>query len=184
MEFPDSLVVGTVARLSRQKGIEYLLHAAKTVIKQFPDITFIIAGKGPLESQLKGLSIKLGISDKVKFLGFNDDIPKLLSVIDIFVLPSLWEGMPNVVLEAMAAGKPVIATDTGGSKDIIDSGINGVLVEPKNSEALAEAILALLGDPAQRKRLGESARDKVKERFPIDKMVSKTEQIYTKLLNQ
>jgi len=178
-----SFVVGTVARLSKQKGIEYLLYAAKRVIKQFSDITFFIAGKGPLASQLKELSIKLGISDKVKFLGFRNDIPELLSVIDIFVLPSLWEGMPNVVLEAMAAGKPVIATDTGGSKDLIDSNINGVLVEPGNSEALAEAILKLLGNPAQRQRLGESARKTVKERFPIDKMVSKTEQIYTQLLN-
>jgi len=179
----NSLIIGTIARLSKQKGIKYLLHAAKRVIKQFPGVTFIIAGKGPLASQLKELSIKLGISDKVKLLGFRNDIPELLSVIDIFVLPSLWEGMPNVVLEAMAAGKPVIATDTGGSKDLIDSNINGVLVEPGNSEALAEAILKLLGNPAQRQRLGESARKTVKERFPIDKMVSKTEQIYTQLLN-
>lgn len=179
----SSLIVGTIARLSRQKGIEYLLYAAKRVINQFPDITFVIAGKGPLASQLKELSIKLGISGKVRFLGFRNDIPELLSVIDIFVLPSLWEGMPNVVLEAMAAEKPVIATDTGGSKDLIDSNINGVLVEPGNSEALAKAILKLLGDPAQRQRLGESARGKIKERFPIDKMISKTEQIYTQLLN-
>ncbi len=178
-----SLVVGTVARLSEQKGIKYLLHAAKRIIEQFPSITVIIAGSGPLSSQLKELSTKLNISRNVKFIGFRNDIPELLSVIDIFVLPSLWEGMPNVVLEAMAAGKPVIATDTGGSKDLIDSNINGVLVEPGNSEALAEAILKLLGDPAQRQRLGESAREKVKERFPIDKMVSKTEQVYTQFLN-
>ncbi len=178
-----SLVVGTVARLSEQKGIKYLLYAAKRVTEQFSDITFTIVGKGPLASQLKELSIKLGISSKVKFLGFRNDIPELLSVIDIFVLPSLWEGMPNVVLEAMSAGKPVIATDTGGSKDIIDNGINGVLVEPGNSEALAEAILKLLEDPVQRQRLGESAREKIKERFPIDKMVSKTEQVYNKFLN-
>ncbi len=177
-----SLVVGTVARLSEQKGIEYLLYAAKKTIEQFPNITFIIVGSGPLASQLKELSIKLNISRNVKFIGFRNDIPELLSVIDIFVLPSLWEGMPNALLEAMAAGKPVIATDTGGSKDLIDSNINGVLVEPANSEALAEAILKLLGDPAQRQRLGESAREKVKERFPIDKMVFKTEQIYTKLI--
>jgi len=178
-----SLVVGTIARLSRQKGIEYLLYAAKRVIEQFSDIAFIIAGKGPLASQLKELSIELGISDKVKFLGFKNNIPELLSVIDIFVLPSLWEGMPNVVLEAMAAGKPVIATDTGGSKDIIRSNVNGVLVEPENSEALAEAILKLLGDPAQRQRLGQSARETVKKRFSIDKTISKTEQVYTQFLN-
>lgn len=179
----NSLIVGTIARSSEQKGIEYLLHAVKRIIKQFPDITFIIAGEGLWMKKLGDLSIGLGISDKVKFLGFTDDIPEILSVMDIFVLPSLWEGMPNVVLEAMAAGKPVIATDTGGSKDIIDSNINGVLVEPGNSEALAEAILKLLGNPEQRQRLGESARETVKERFPIDKMVSKTEQIYTRLLN-
>ena len=183
LESNNSLVIGTVARLSEQKGIKYLLHAAKRIIKQFSNITFIIAGSGPLASQLKELSIKLGISDKVKFLGFRNDIPKILSGIDIFVLPSLWEGMPNVVLEAMFAGKPVIATDTGGSKDIIDNGINGVLVEPGNSEALAEAILKLLKNPAQRQRLGESAKEKIKEKFSIDKMVSKTEQVYTKFLN-
>ena len=91
--------------------------------------------------------------------------------------------MPNVVLEAMAVGKPVIATDTGGSKDIIDNGINGVLVEAGNSDALAEAILRLLENSEQRQRLGESAREKIKERFSIDKMVSKTEQVYSKFLN-
>ncbi|MBU0476961.1 glycosyltransferase [bacterium] len=178
-----SLIVGTVARLSEQKGIEYLLYASERVIKQFPDITFIIAGKGPLASQLEELSGKLNISRNVKFIGFRKDIPELLSVIDIFVLPSLWEGMPNVVLEAMAAGKPAIATDTGGSKDIIDNNINGVLVEPENSEALAEAILKLLKNPDERERLGKAAEQRVKEKFPIDKMVSKTEQIYTRLLN-
>ena len=179
-----SLVIGTVARLSEQKGIKYLLHAAKRVINKFPDITFIIAGNGSQREKLGDLSIELGISDKVKFPGFRNDIPELLFVIDIFVLPSLWEGMPNVLLEAMAAGKPVIATDTGGSKDIIDSSINGILVEPGNSEALAEAILKLLEDPAQRQRLGESAKQTVKERFPIDKMISKTEQVYAQLIKQ
>lgn len=178
----NSLIVGTIARLSRQKGIEYLIKTVKIVISKFPDITFIIAGKKLCREKLVDLSIELGISDKVKFLGFIKDIPKLLSVIDIFVLPSLWEGMPNVVLEAMAAEKPVIATDTGGSKDIIDNNINGVLVEPKNSEALAEAILKLLKNPDERERLGKAAEQRVKEKFPIDRMVSKTEQIYTQLL--
>ncbi|MBI2625244.1 MAG: glycosyltransferase family 4 protein [Candidatus Nealsonbacteria bacterium] len=141
----DEFAVMTVARLEKIKGLEYLIGAAKIISKNPPNQhkpVFIIIGDGSERKNLEGLAEKLGVEDRVKFLGpiANERIPEYLAGADCFVLPSLKEGFGIAILEAMAAGVPVVATNVGGIKDIIEGGKTGILVEPENSEALAKVI--------------------------------------------
>lgn len=143
---PESPVIGLGVRLSEQKGITYLLAAMPAILSHHPDTILLIAGSGPLETQLLQMAIKLGIDSSVRFVGPLTDIRKLLCVLDLYVLPSLWEGLPMVIIEAMAAGIPVIATDVGGTAMAINNEYNGILVPPTHQEALSENIVALLGN--------------------------------------
>jgi len=171
-------VVLTVARLSHQKGIRYLLDAAA----QIPHAEFWIAGDGPDRNALLSHAAQLQIADRVKFLGHVTDIAATLWQADLFVLPSLFEGLPVSVLEAMAAGVPVIATDVGGTREEIRSGETGVLVPPSDAEALAAAICLLLNDPALAQRLAESAQQSVRQEFSVETMVRQTTEIYDRVL--
>lgn len=168
----------TVARLDPQKGLDYLVHAAA----QVPDALFLVAGEGPLGSTLEAEVRSLGLSDRFKLLGFRSDIPDLLRTCDLFVLPSLYEGLPLSVLEAMAAGKPVIASDIGGTDEAVVHGETGLLVPPADPSALARAIRELLADPVRARRFGSCGRARVAREFSADLMVERVSAVYSELL--
>ena len=137
-------IIGLGVRLTEQKGITYLLQAMPKVIEVFPEITLIVAGDGPLENSLKQEAVNLGVDKNVLFVGPRLDMPELLKLFDLYVLPSLWEGLPMVILEAIAAGCPIIATDVGGIPSAVIHKKNGILIEPANSGKLALVIIKLL----------------------------------------
>jgi len=157
---PDYLIL-TPARLHEQKGHTYLLAAAAMV----PGATFVLAGDGPLRVQLERQAAELKIADRCVFLGQRADVADLLAVADLFVLPSLFEGLPVSVLEAMAAERPVVATSIGGTDEAIADEVTGLLVPPRDPAALAAAIRRLQGDPALARRLGSAGRERVEREF-------------------
>jgi glycosyltransferase involved in cell wall biosynthesis len=171
-------MVFTAARLDPQKGLEHLLAAARVV----PNAVFVVAGDGPRREALGIQAKELGVSDRVLLLGHRTDVPDLLSACDLFVLPSLFEGLPISVLEAMAAGRPVVATAVGGTDEVVLPGITGLLVPPKDPEGLARGIRTLLDDPSLARRLAESARLRVCTEFSAQRVVARTVRLYETVL--
>ena len=171
-------IVLTVARLDQQKGLTYLLKA----IRQIPDGLFILAGSGPESSGLKAEAQALGISDRVYFLGHRTDIPDLLASCDLFVLPSVYEGFPLSVLEAMAAGKPVVATAVGGTPEAVIDGKTGFLVPPGDPAALASGIRKILSNPGLACEMGAAGRLRVKLEFSAAAMIQRVTQVYEETL--
>jgi glycosyltransferase involved in cell wall biosynthesis len=155
---PGHPVVGTVGRLGVEKGIKYLLQAAVQILKASPDTVFLLAGDGPLMEGLKTLSEKLGVDQNVVFAGFCRDIPAVLSIVDIVATPSLTEGSPLAVLEAMAMGKPIVASNVGGIKEILKDGETGLLVPSEDPSSLAEKIIYLIGNQKEAQDLGIRSR--------------------------
>ncbi|MBI5555928.1 MAG: glycosyltransferase, partial [Elusimicrobia bacterium] len=141
---PSKPVIGNVAALAPHKDQQNLLQAAKMVLEQFPEAQFLIVGTGELDRQLRQLANELGILDKIKFTGFREDVPQILTILDIFAVSSYLEGLGSSTLEAMAAGLPIVATRTGGIPEIVQNSINGILVPPRDSESLAWALMELL----------------------------------------
>jgi glycosyltransferase involved in cell wall biosynthesis len=175
---PEGPIVGTAGRLVPIKGLEWLLKAATRVLTEFPQACFVIIGDGPMLGELRQLTSKLGIGLRVVFLGRREDVPECLAALDLFVLPSLNEGMGRALIEAMAVGCPVVATRVGGIPDIVADGTTGLLVPPQDDRALADAILILLRDRSRRAAYGEAARQRVDERFDVTSMVRNIEQLY------
>lgn len=172
-------LVLTVARLDEQKGHRYLLEAAVYV----PDATFVFAGDGPERPALEDRARRLGVGDRVVFLGRRDDVPDLLACADLFVLPSLFEGLPLSVLEAMAAGTPVVASAVGGVEEAILHGETGLVVPPAEPKVLAAAIRIVLDHPALAHRLASAGRARVCREFSAKTMVRSVTDIYEELLN-
>lgn len=171
-------IVGTVGRLHEQKGHTVLLQAASFIRGACPQVRFRIIGDGPLRESLEGQARALGLNGIVEFVGARDDVPEQLRHFDLFVLPSLWEGMPYVVLEAMAAGVPIVATDVDGVREIITSDGEGVLVSPGNGRALGAAVIDLVGNDARRAELGARGAQVVRERFSLESMIDQTVSVY------
>ncbi len=171
-------IIGIGVRLCEQKGLTYLIQAMPEIIKSFPDCTLVIAGKGPLENDLLEEAEEAGIAGQVKFIGMRLDIPELLKLFDVYVLPSLWEGMPMVLLEAMAAGCPIVATDVGGVSSVIKHEETGLLIEQKNPGAIAEAIKRILSEPSLKNKITAQARDEFNARFDSKVMTGLYEKLY------
>lgn len=171
-------IVLTIARLTEQKGIRHLLDAAVRV----PHAEFWIVGEGPDRAALRSYAAQLQIADRVKFLGQSTDVAPLLWQADLFVLPSLFEGLPVSILEAMAAGVPVIATQVGGTPEEIGSCETGLLVPPGDPAALADAICHLLTNPGLAQRLAMNAEARVRQEFSVERMVQRTTDIYDTVL--
>jgi glycosyltransferase involved in cell wall biosynthesis len=178
----DNPIVGTMGRLSWGKGLEYFLQAATRVIRGYPDVQFLIVGDGEARRELERLATDLNISHRTIFTGFRPDSMEILALMDVFVLPSLHEAMPYTVLEAMASGKPVIAVEGTGAQDAVKQGETGLLVLPRDPEALATAVMALLGDKGRAQAMGLAGRKAVESRFTLAHMVHRTEELYTTLL--
>lgn len=157
---PDYVVL-TPARLHEQKGHAYLLAAAA----QVPKATFVLAGDGPLRAELERLAAELNVADRCIFLGYRSDVSELLAAADVFVLPSLFEGLPVSVLEAMAAERPVVATAIGGTDEAVTHEVTGLLVPPRDPTALAAAIRRLQADPPLARRLAAAGRERVQREF-------------------
>jgi glycosyltransferase involved in cell wall biosynthesis len=176
---PSTPLVLVPARLHPQKGHRYLLHAVDRV----PNAHFVFAGDGPEREYLSNLASVLGVAQRVTFLGHRDDMQELLAIADLVVLPSLYEGLPISVLEAMGAGKPVVATRIGGTDEIITDGHDGLLVPPGDSQALADGIRSSLKNHRLRCELGKHARATVETRFSADRMCARVSQVYEELIN-
>jgi glycosyltransferase involved in cell wall biosynthesis len=174
-------IVGTVGNLYVVKGQTYLLKAIPAVLRSRPNTVFLFAGRGDQEGALRSEAKSLGIEDNVRFLGFRSDVPRLLGIMDIFILPSLSECLPLSVLEAMVMGVPSIVTDVGGNREIIDDTQTGYIVPPANPEALAEKILFLLNDTERAKKMGEKAREAITTHFSLPAMIDKYETLYRSL---
>jgi glycosyltransferase involved in cell wall biosynthesis len=173
-------IIGNVARLTPQKGLEYLIEAAPLIIEKFKSVKFFFVGKGELEAELKAKVKEKGLGDYFIFTGFRTDIPRLLSAFEILVMPSLFEGLCFSVIEASAMGVPVVATAVGGMRRSVIDGKTGVLVPPKDPEALAKVILWLLGHPEEAKQMGSAAKVHFNENFIQERMVRETEEFYIK----
>jgi len=174
----EGLRIGTVGRLERQKNLGMFLDAAEMVLARRPDARFEIVGDGSLRDHWKAEIARRSLDHAVSLPGTRSDIPQLFAGLDQFWLTSDWEGTPNVVLEAMAAGLAVIATRVGGTPEVIDDRRSGILVEPGDAAAVASASLELAGAPDVARELGASARKSTAERFSIDAMVRATTRVY------
>ena len=179
-------VIGVIGRLVWQKGFKYFIETIPDVLKEFKEARFLLVGEGELEDELKVKSKKLKLEDKIIFTGFMSDIKNVLASIDILVIPSLREGLPVVLLEAMAMMKSIVATNIEGIMEILENGVSGLLVPPRDTEALAEAVIDLLKHQDKANQMGIAARRVVEERFGVETMVQKVKKVYEELaqLNQ
>jgi glycosyltransferase involved in cell wall biosynthesis len=182
---PDKkLMIGTVAHLTDHKGHTYLLDAIPKVLKEFPHSFFLFVGDGELKNYLRTKSRILGIRDKVFLTGFREDIPEILSILDMFVLPSHLEGLCTSLMDAMYMQVPVVATTAGGIPEVVENGKTGLLVPPKDPNALAGAIIKLLKDEDKRKTFAAEGRKRVLQKFTASEMVEKVEKVYLDLLQK
>jgi glycosyltransferase involved in cell wall biosynthesis len=177
----SNVIVGSVGRLVAVKNHATLLRAVALAASRIPQLTLVLVGNGPLDAELKKLADQLGIGNRVFFLGCRDDVPRLLNAMDIFVLPSLREGMPNALLEAMACGLPVIATEVGGASEIVRDGENGLLVCPTNVEQLSQHLYHLAISRERCRAMGMAARRYVEREFKMEYMVNKYTTLYLTL---
>lgn len=175
-------VVGTVAVLEERKGHRFLLEAAALLKRRGLKLRYRLAGEGSEEKRIQRLARELGLDGDVELLGFVSDIPGFLSTIDIFALPSLHEGLGVSALEAMAAAKPVIATRVGGLQELVEDQVSGILVPPKNAEALADSIARLVSEPELARAMGLRGLERVRQEFTLEQMARRNEELYYELL--
>lgn len=171
----EAVVVG---RLEEQKGHQYLISAMPKILEKYSGFILNIVGQGSLEKSLKEQVRQLGLKDKVNFKGTSTEVEKILAQMDLFILPSVWEGLGIVILEAQAAGLPVLASNVGGIREIIKSGQNGLLFEPKDPEAIFKTVDKILSNSELRKQIVETANAQVKAKFSLEGMVGKYEEVY------
>jgi glycosyltransferase involved in cell wall biosynthesis len=175
-------VVGMVGRLIPAKGAEYFLRAAQGILESFPSTLFVLVGDGPFRSGLEALAHDLGIERNVVFTGQRGDMPGVYASLDIFVLPSLSEGMPLSILEAMAARRPVVATRVGSIPTVVISGQTGLLVEPRDVPALRDSVLRLIEDSSLRQKLSDEGQRLVAKGFSAEAMASRYFSLYQSLV--
>ncbi len=180
---PASLIL-TVGRLAEQKGHCFLLDAAAAVVRVRPEAHFLLAGEGELEPALREQARRMGLAANIHFLGQREDVPWLLASADVFVLPSLWEGLSVALLEAMAAGCPVIATDVSGTDQAMVPGETGLVVPPADSGALTDALLGLLSDRDAARAMGRRARCRAAERFSARDQARRYLALYNQVLHE
>ncbi|MCD6336528.1 MAG: glycosyltransferase family 4 protein [Candidatus Latescibacteria bacterium] len=180
----DALVIGTVGRLKSQKGHTFFLEAARRIGAVHPQANFLIVGDGPERGRLIAQAEESGIADRVHFLGYREGVPRPLGTMDVFVFPSLFEGLPNALLEAMAMARPVVATRIPGVTEVIQDGQSGLLVPPRDSEALAEAVLDMLAHPDWSRRMGSTARETIAQRFSFTQTVDHVEKVFRETLSE
>ena len=175
-------VLGIVASLQPKKDHYTFFEALRIVAAKVPTMQALIIGDGPLRDRLQNRVNEIALSPNVRFLGIRSDVPFLLPLLDVMTLSSIREGFPNAISEAMAARKPVVATDVGGVTELMVDGTTGLVVPPRNPAALAQAMLSLLGNEEKAREMGRAARKRVEDHFSVSRMVVETEQLYEELL--
>jgi glycosyltransferase involved in cell wall biosynthesis len=181
---PDTFLIATIARLHPQKGHHYLIEAAKKMVEQQPNIVFLIIGEGAERKSIESLIRTYELTNHFRLLGTRSDIPVLLGIVDLFILPSLYEGLPNSLLEAMAAQVPVVATAVGGVPEVVTDGTTGLLVSPGDVDQLSWAMDTLIQDEAYRTQLAQAAYTHVCEYFSHEAMLLAYENLLIDHLNQ
>ncbi len=179
----DAQLLGMACRLVEQKGIPYALEAMRRIRSDFPRAHLVIAGDGEQASELRRLASRLGIADRVHWLGWRADAADLMAALDVFLLPSLREGFGLVLLEAMSRRLPIVASHVGAIPEIVIDGETGILVEPRNVDELAKAMTRLLNDRALRKYMGLLGAARLEEHFSVERMVDGTVAVYEQVLN-
>lgn len=177
----DAPVVGAVANFYRTKGLEYFIGAAAVISQKLPESRFIIVGEGKLRSALERQIQKFGLEEKIILTGFREDALEILATMDIFVQPSLKEGLPFSLLEAGALGRPVVATTVGGVPEIIKNNENGILISPADSQSLFQSILTLLQNKKMAETFGQKIKEKVFKDFDLSKTIQQTAELYRPL---
>jgi glycosyltransferase involved in cell wall biosynthesis len=180
----DAKVIGVVARLHPQKGHRYLIEAAKSIVAKYPKTKFVVVGDGELRAELESMAKAQGVAENFLFLGFRKDVKDLMRVFDVFCLPSLYEGLPNVVLEAMATAKPVVATAVDGTPELIVDEETGYLVPPADPRALAEKISLLVANEELARRFGNNGLRRVQAEYSLEKQVEGFQNLYQRFVAQ
>ena len=180
----DDFLVGNVGRLALQKGQRHLIAAMPLLLQRAPRAHAVIAGGGDLEDYLRDLAEEAGVAERVHVLGPRKDVPALMHAIDVFAMPSIWEGFGLVLLEAMAAGRPIVASRVATIPEVVVDSETGLLVPAGDPQALADALAELADQPARAHQLGEAGRERLRRQFSIDKMVGDTELLYRELLEE
>jgi len=175
------VVIGTVGRLVGQKGVCYLIAAVPQVLAAVPQAHFVIVGSGELEERLRRQAQQAGVAHRVHLVGWQEEVVSCYEAFDVFVLPSLWEGCPYTLLEAMGCERAVVATRVAGCSDIVREGETGLLVPPAQPEALAEALITLGQDPSRRREMGKRGREWVERRYSLERFITKLETLYEEL---
>ncbi len=176
-------IVGTIARFTAQKGLEHFIRAIHILRELAPKTHFVIVGDGGLRESLGNLAKDMGLSEILTFAGYRQDAVELMSSFDVFVLPSLWEGLPYTILEAMALSKPVVATNVFGNAEVVVDAETGYLVPAEDEAALAQAVNKLLSNPALARKMGRRGNKRVKDLFSAQFMTRQLEETYLELLN-
>ena len=177
-------VVGSVGRLVPQKGYSVLIDSAQQVLKHFPNVYFVLVGEGRAEQSLRAQVNETGLSSRVIFTGPRSDVEAMLALMDVFVSSSLWEGLPTVVLESMASGTPVVATNVSGNAQLIHNCETGLIVPPDDPESLANAIIRMLEEPALAQLVAKNAQALVEAEYSINSVARQLEQIYVELMSR
>jgi glycosyltransferase involved in cell wall biosynthesis len=180
----DDFLIGTGVVISKQKGLIHLIDAAREIVGEDPKIRFAIAGDGPLRKDLQKYVAQEGLEDRINFLGYRRDIPEFISALDLYVLPSLWEGLPLALLEALAIGKPIIATRVGGNPEIVEDGVNGYIVPAGDSVALSRRIRDVRRDPNFGMKAREANLTKFAQQFSLESMVRAHEDLFLDLMTK
>jgi len=180
---PDKKIIGTIGRLSKEKGQSNFIDAAKALIEKFDNLVFMIVGDGPLRDELRAHVSNLGLQDNFIFTGVSENIPKVFALLDIFVLPSLTEGLPMVLLEAMAAKKPIVATAVGAIPRLISDKRSGCLVKPKDTDGIIKAVEFMLNNTDDKTKIAQRGYEIVCTKYSSDEMAKKYIRIFDQLKN-
>ncbi len=181
---PEDFLIGVVARLEEQKGHIYLFRALRQLIPDFPQIRVLVVGDGTLRPVLEAQVTEMGLSEQVLFVGTRKDIPALLAALDLFILPSLWEGFSLAILEALAMGTPVIATAVGGATEVIRSGHDGLLIPPGEESSLVTAVREAILDPRKYGEMGRKGKETVGRKFTVAQHLTRLQDLYLEVLTQ
>jgi len=181
---PDAFLCATIGRVMEDKGLNYLVDAQQRVSRRRDDVYQLIVGIGPQMESLQARVRRLGLADRIRFTGHRRDIPEILDASDLLVVCSLSEGLSVAILEAMAAGRAVVATRVGGTPEIVIHDETGLIIEPRDRDALADAILYMAGNPAKRSAMAQRARELAFEKWSVERMVRRFEDVYRDLIEE
>ena len=181
----DCCVVGTVGRLVELKGYPYFIKAASLILQKFPEkLKFLIVGDGYMSDELRNLAKGLGIADKIIFAGQRRDVPEILHILDVFVLSSYYEGLPRSIIEAQACGVAVVATNVGGTPEVVINDKTGILVPSKDEKAIAKAVIDLLTNRDKAEKMGNAGKEWVQKQFDAPVFIRKTEDLFEDLIRK